>query len=166
MEPFTVASDPGSIVDGPSEEARDQASSLAVTEAKQMAGMDREEQEEMNRLLANTGPDWKTRVRQNPRANEKFQELYESALPTLDMNAIQAKVMVNNIRMIERIEQLIMIEERRFDAIIREIDRHRLTQQQLSNSVRDVLDAEFNIVSPKISEQKTTTQKPTTQNAA
>ena len=142
-----------------SEKARDEASSLAVIEAKQMTGMDREEQEEMKRLLANTGPDWETRVEQNPRANEKFQELYQSAWPTLDMDAIQAKVMRSNLGMIERIEQLIMIAERRFDAVIREIDRHRLAQQQLSNSVQDALDAEFKIVTPEISEQKTTTQK-------
>ena len=63
---------------------------------------------------------------QNPRANEKYQELWASAKSTLDVNAIQAKVVIDEIDTIERIESLIMIAERRFDSVIRELDRHRM----------------------------------------
>jgi hypothetical protein len=42
------------------------------------------------------------------------------------MDAIQAKVMVREFDTIEQIENLIAITERRFDAIIHEMDRHRL----------------------------------------
>jgi len=142
-----------------SDAADKEASSLATDEAKLMEGMDEETKNEMNEFLNNdSGLSWEEMAAQNPRANEIFQELYESAKSMLDMNAMQAKVMIYNLDTIERIEHLIMIEERRFDAVIREIDRHRFTQKQL-NSVQDVLDAEFKIVTPKINGRKTSTKK-------
>ena len=47
-------------------------------------------------------------------------------MSNLDMDAIRAKVMLFEFDKIERIENLIAITERRFDAIIHEMDRHRL----------------------------------------
>src|SRR5215813_8654631 len=69
---------------------------------------------------------WEKLVAQNPRANEKFQALWASAMSNLDMDAIQAKIMLCQFDKIEQIENLIAIAERRFDAIIREMDRRRL----------------------------------------
>jgi hypothetical protein len=47
-------------------------------------------------------------------------------MSNLDMDAIQAKVMLREFDKIEQIENLIAITERRFDTIIREMDRHRV----------------------------------------
>ena len=141
------------------EKANDKASTLATEKAKLKEGMDQEQKEEMNRLMSNdSGLTWEELVAQNPRANEKFQELYQSALDTVDPNPIQAKVMIRHLDKIEQIQHLIMITQRRFDAIIHEMDRHRFTQKQL-NSVQDVLDAEFKIASPKINGHKTANKK-------
>jgi len=41
---------------------------------------------------------------------------------------LHAEIMVRELDTIERIERLIAIKEQRFDAIIREIDRHRLVR--------------------------------------
>ncbi len=101
---------------------------------------------------------WETLVKQNPRANEKFQEFWASAMSTLDMDAIQAKVMVRHFDTIERIERLIMIAERRFDAVIREMDRHRVTQKQ-RDSVQDVEEAEFKTVKPTMIVRKISNKK-------
>jgi hypothetical protein len=111
------------VSEAASDAADDKATSLATAEAELMEGS---EKEEMDRLLKDDSLTWEKLVAQNPRANEKFQELWASALSNLDMDAIQAKVMLREFDKIEQIENLIAITERRFDAIIREMDRHRV----------------------------------------
>jgi hypothetical protein len=139
-----------------SDDADCQASSRAVAEAELMEGA---EKEEMNRLLdSDSGLSWEARVEQNPRANEKFQELYSSARSSLDMNAIQAKVLRENLNTIERIDNLIMIAQRRIDEVIRELDRHRIMQKQL-NSFQDREAPKFGAVEPKLIEGKITNRK-------
>jgi len=139
--------------------ACDQASSLAEAEAKHIKGMSEEDKAEMDCLLSDNSPlDWETRVAQNPRANKKFQELYQLAWQTRDMDQIQAKVMITHFRTIERIEQLIVIAENRFDTVIREIDRHRFMHKQL-NGLKRVEDAEFTVVTPKTIGGETSNKK-------
>ena len=82
------------ISDDASEAANEEATSLAKAEAELMEGT---EKEEMNRLLDDDSLSWEEKVAQNPRANEKFQELWSSAMSNLDMDAIQAEVMVRRI---------------------------------------------------------------------
>ena len=77
---------------------------------------------------------------------------------TLDMNAIQAKVMRYNMHIIERIENLIMIAQRRIDEVIRELDRHRIRRKQL-NSFQDREGSKFEVVEPKLIEGKATNKK-------
>ena len=139
-----------------SDDADCQAASRAIAEAKLMEGA---EKEEMNRLLdTKSGVSWESLVEQNPRANEKFQALYSRARSTLDMNAIQAKVMRYNMHIIERIENLIMIAQRRIDEVIRELDRHRIRRKQL-NSFQDREGSKFEVVGPKLIEGKATNKK-------
>ena len=102
----------------------------------------------MDRLLHDDSLSWEERVAQNPRANEKFQELWASAMSDLDMDAIQAKVMVRKFDTIEQIENLIATTERRFDAIIHEMDRHRLMRVHFVGAEK-----------PKMIEQKITNKK-------
>jgi hypothetical protein len=110
------------VSDAASDAANKEATSLAKAESEQMKGS---EKEEMERFLDDDSLSWEELVAQNPRANEKFQELWASAMSHLDMDAIQAEIMLRHFDKIERIENLIAIAERRFDAIIREMGRRR-----------------------------------------
>ena len=136
--------------------ANDKASSIAEADPQLFEGP---EKEEMTRLLSSDSElSWEELVAQNPRANKKFQKFWASAKATLDMDTIQANIMKNEIDTIERIERLIVIAEQRFDAVIREVDRHRVTQKVLS-SVQDVKEAEFKTFNPKSIVRKITNEK-------
>jgi len=136
--------------------ADDRASSRATAEAELVKGPIKEE---MDRLLdTDSGLSWETLVEQNPRANEKFQELYSSACSSLDLNSIQTEVMLSNFHRIEPIENLIVISQRRFDEVIRELDRHRFMQKQL-HSFQDRRGPKLESVEPKMIEGKTTNEK-------
>jgi hypothetical protein len=138
------------------DDVNDEASSLAEAEAELLEGT---EKEAMDRLLDNnSGLSWEKRVAQYPRANEKFQELWTSAKATLNIDKIQANVIVPNLDMIERIKHLIIVDQQRFDAIIRELDRHRVTQN-LRNRNQRVDDVKFRIVKPEASIRKITNKK-------
>jgi hypothetical protein len=138
------------------EDVNDQACSRAEADTELMEGT---EKEAMNKLLdSESGLSWETRVEQNPRANEKFQELWSAAKSTLNMDLIQAKVLRCNLDTIERIENLIMVAQRRVDEVIRELDRHRIMQKQL-NSFQDREGSKFEIVGPRMIEGKTTNKK-------
>lgn len=139
------------------DDVNDKASSLAEAAAELLEGT---EKEEMDKLLDSTSElSWETLMAQNPRANEKYQKLWASAKATLDINEIQAKVMLRNLDTIERIEHLITIEEQRLDAVIRELDRHRGMQKHLDSNVKDVEEAKFKIVKPKTTIRKITNKK-------
>ena len=133
------------VSDDASEAANEEATSLAEAEMELMEGT---EKEEMDRLLHDDLLSWEELVAQNPRANEKFQELWASAMSNLDMDAIQAEVMVREFDTIEQIENLIATTERRFDAIIHEMDRHRLMRVHFVEAEK-----------PKMIEQKITNKK-------
>jgi hypothetical protein len=136
--------------------ANDKASSLAEAEPELMEGP---EKEEMSRLLSSDSDlSWESLATQNPRAYEKFQNFWASAKATLDMEKIQADVMVRGLDTIERIERLIMLAEQRFDAIVRELDRHRITQK-LRDGVQEAEEAEFKTVITKPNIRKITSKK-------
>jgi hypothetical protein len=71
------------------------------------------------------------------------------------MDLIQARVMRHNLDMIEQIENLIMIAQRRIDEVVRELDRHRIMQKQ-HNSFQYREGPKFGAVEPKLIEGKTT----------
>jgi len=109
-----------------SADANDQACALAEAQPELMEGTE-EEKEEMKKLLdSDSELSWETRVAQYPRANEKFQKFWASAESTLDKDAIQAKIMIDELDTIEQFEHFITIAQQRFDAVIREMDRHRV----------------------------------------
>jgi hypothetical protein len=142
--------------DDVSDVADDQAATRATSEARRVEGAIKEE---MNRLLVTDSElSWETLVEQNPRANEKFQELYSSAWSSLDTNSIQATVMMDNFGTFEQIDKLIAIEQRRMDEVIRELDRHRFMQKQL-NSFQDRQGSKLETVGPKMIEGKALNKK-------
>ena len=113
-----------SVSDIAQDDADSEATILARAEAETLKGT---EKEQMDRLINDeTELSWEELVVQNPRANEIFQELWQKAREDLDMDAIQARVVVQKFDTIERIESLISNAERRYDTIIREMDRHRV----------------------------------------
>jgi hypothetical protein len=83
-----------------------------------------------------------------PRAAERYMKLWQVARSALDLNEIQATAIIDGIDSFERIEALIMIAERRFDAIIRELDRHR-TIQNLNSDIQNS-QAEIKAVEPRM----------------
>jgi hypothetical protein len=105
------------------------ASSLVKADPELMSGTE-EQKQEMSRLMnPNYGPSWEARQARFPRAAERYKKLWEGTRSTLNLTELQAVIMVREIETIERIENLIAIEERRFDSIIREFDRHRMMQK-------------------------------------
>jgi hypothetical protein len=138
------------------QDVNDQASSRAEAEIELMEGS---EKEEMDKLVdSDSSLSWEAAMAKYPRANERYQELWSSAKSALNMDLIQARVMRNNLDMIERIDNLIMIAQRRIDEVIRELDRHRIMQKQL-NSFQDREGSKFEVVGPKMIEGKTTNKK-------
>jgi hypothetical protein len=134
------------------EETNDLATPLAEDQAQLMEGS---EKEEMDRLLdSNSELSWEARVAKYPHANEKFQKLWSAAKSTLNMDLIQARVLRRNLDTIERIENLVLIAQRRIDEVIRELDRHRVIRKQL-NSLRDSEGPKLKVVEPKLIEGKT-----------
>ena len=132
------------------------AASRAAREASLVEGAIKEE---MDRLLdTDFKLSWETLVEQNPRANKKYQELYLSARSSLDKNSIQATVMIQNFDKIEQIDNSIVIAQRRFDEVIRELDRHRFMQKQL-NSFQDRQGSKLETVEPKMIEGKALNKK-------
>jgi hypothetical protein len=66
--------------------------------------------------------------------------------------------MRSNLHLIEQIENLIVIAQRRIDQVMRELDRHRLTQKQL-NSFQDRAAYKVGAFEPKLIEGKATNKK-------
>jgi hypothetical protein len=103
----------------------DEASSRAEKEAKFLEGT---EKEQMDKLLDASVLEWEERVALYPRANDKFQALWSKAKSGLNIDLMQARVFINNLDTIERIESLIASAQRRIDEVIRELDRHRIVR--------------------------------------
>ena len=140
-----------------SEKATDESMSLAEAKTELMEGPDKEE---MEALLDDSDPgyDWDTQVSKYPRANKKFQELCSSAKSTLNIDLIQANGVETNLDMIERINNLIMIAQRRIDEVVRELDRHRFMQAQLS-SIQDRQESKLTTGRPKLIDGKALNKK-------
>jgi hypothetical protein len=108
--------------------ADEKATSLVEGDPGLMNGS-KEQKQEMERLLdPNSHLSGEDQKSQFPHAFERYMKLWETARSTLNLNEIQAMVIIDGIDSIERIEALIMIAERRFDTVIRELDRHRMVQ--------------------------------------
>jgi hypothetical protein len=139
-----------------SDEVNEKVSPLAEAKANLLEGTDKED---MERLLdPNAELSWEQLTEKYPRANEKYQKLWASAEATLNIDEIQARVMVDNLDTIERIEHLIIIEQTRLDAVVRELDRHRVTLR-LHNGDQRIEEAKFKIVKSKTAIRKTTNKK-------
>ena len=95
---------------------------------------------------------------QNRWANKKYQELWSAVKSTLDVNLIQGEVLNKNLKMIERINDLILIAQRRIDEVMRELDRHRFMQAQL-NSFQDRQESKLANGGPKLIEGKALNKK-------
>lgn len=129
------------------DDVNEKASSLAEADPKFMEGTEKEK-EEMEKLRS---PDselsWDELTEKYPRANEKFQKLWAAAESTLDKDLIQASIIISELDTIERIEHFIAIAQRRYDAVIREFDRHRFIQDQ-RESIQNAVEAEFKTIKP------------------
>lgn len=140
-----------------SDRVNNRATSIAESDPELMEGTQKEK-EEMEMLLSlDSELSWEERVQKFPRANDKFQKFWAAAEATLDKGEIQAQMIVHELDKIERIEQFIATAQRRYDAVIRELDRHRLIQDQ-RNSVQNVVEGEFKTLPsatiPKITKKK------------
>lgn len=126
----------------------EQASSLAEANPELKEGT---EKEEMNKLLdSNSLLSWEERMERYPRANEKYEKFWAEAESTLDKDLIQANIVIRELNKIERIEHFIVIAQRRYDAVIRELDRHRFMQNQY-DSIQNVVESEVKTVDSTVS---------------
>jgi hypothetical protein len=105
------------------------ASSLVRANPELHSGTEEEKQEMVELLSHNSMVSWQDREARYPRAASKYNKLREAARQTLDLTEIEARIVVDHLDTIERLEALIMIEQRRFDSIIREIDRRRMMRE-------------------------------------
>lgn len=125
----------------------DKASSLAEADPKLREGTEKEK-EEMEKLLnSDSELSWDELMEQYPRANEKFQKSWNAAEATLNKDLIQAELIIDELDTIERIDQFMAIAQRRYDGVIRELDRHRFIQNQ-RDSIHNAVEAEFKIIKP------------------
>jgi hypothetical protein len=135
------------LADKAGREIEQKVSWMAVIDPKLREGTE-SEKEEMEKLLdPDSELDWDELIEQYPRANEKYEKFLSAAKARLDENLIQAKIVVMQLSTIEQIERLNAIAQHRYDAIIREFDRHRLVQNQLE-SVKNVIEGKLNTIKP------------------
>ena len=125
----------------------EKASSLAGADPKLMEGTEKEKEEWKKLLSSDSELSWEELVEQNPRAYKKFQKFWAAAESTLDKDLIQAEIIIRELDTIERIEHFIAIAQRRYDAVIRELDRHRFIQNQ-RDSIQNAVEAEFKTIKP------------------
>lgn len=78
--------------------------------------------------------------------------------PSDNIDLIQGRVLRNRLDMIEQIDNLIAMAQRRIDEVIRELDRHRFMQKQL-NSFQDRQGSKLETVEPKMIEGKALNKK-------
>jgi len=83
----------------------------------------------------------------NDTAAARIEAVFATAGVTMD--AVHAKTMVLRIDEIERIDRMTMLAERRRDATLHEIDRHRMDfAQRLRRAVDAAEEAEFKVIAP------------------
>ena len=130
------------------------ASSLVEAGPELNSGTE-EQRQEMAKLLNPNSPfTWQARKARYPRAAARYDELWEAARLTLNLAEIQAEIVVAHLDTIERLEALIMIEERRFDSIIREFDRRRM-MRQLRHDLHNPEKAKIKTIDTKVICNKT-----------
>ncbi len=78
--------------------------------------------------------------------------------PSNNIDLIQGRVLRDRLDMIERIDNLIAMAQRRIDEVIRELDRHRFMRLQL-NSFQDRQGSKLETVEPKMIEGKALNKK-------
>jgi hypothetical protein len=128
-------------------EINEEASSVAEANPKLMEGTNQGKEEMAKLLTEDSDLSWQQLGEKYPRADEKYQKFWRAAESTLNKDSIEAKILINNLDTIERVDQLIATAQRRLDTVIREIDRHRFVQHQFESS-RNVVNAEFKRIEP------------------
>jgi hypothetical protein len=108
-----------------------------------------QEQDEMTELQDLSKLSLETLIKEYMRVVKEPCKPRKAVVAAPNIHAIQAEVIVAEMDTIERIEHLIAIAERRFDAVIHEVDRHRITQKMLDNVQQVVREAEIKTFSPK-----------------
>jgi hypothetical protein len=136
------------------DKVNDEASERAERETKLLNFPEKEKEEMDNLLDSNSELTWEESMAKYPRANDKFQVLWSKAKSDLNVDLIQARVIISNLDTVERIEALIAITQRRIDEVIRELDRHRVIRAQLKKFAIEAT----NVVQPKIITGKVITQ--------
>jgi hypothetical protein len=77
------------------------------------------------------------------------------SLDNFTIDSIYAQALVKQFDSIERIDQMIMVLERRRNSVFREIDRHSMSfSRALRDNVDKIEDAEFEEVEPEIDSPK------------
>jgi hypothetical protein len=118
------------LADQVADAADRQAVALAKDAMESLQGAEKEDMDRFRRSELR----WDERAAAHPRANEKLQELMAAAESTLNMDLVHAGVIRTHLDSIRQIEALIGAAQRRFDEIMRELDRHRMMQKHFSNS--------------------------------
>jgi hypothetical protein len=91
---------------------------------------------------------------------EELREILITNKSNIDVNKIQATVIVRRLDTIERIEHLIAIGEGRRNTTLREIERHRAALAQvLRESIRQIEDTELKVIGPPIVAAETPNQE-------
>jgi hypothetical protein len=132
--------------------ADDEATSRVEADPELMNGSNEQKQERERFLESSANSSFEAQKAKYPRAAERHRKLWEAARSTLNLNEIQATAMIDEINSIERIEALVMNAERRVDAVIRELDRHR-TMQNLHYDMRNS-QAKLKTVEPRLIDEK------------
>jgi hypothetical protein len=92
----------------------------------------------------------KERLQKDPAVVEKLRKVRESVQSKLDMEHIAAEEFVGVLDVIERIDHLISIAERRRNAVLHEIDRRRAVfAQRVREKLHEIEDADFQTIETK-----------------
>ena len=92
----------------------------------------------------------KERLQEEPAVVEKLRKVRESVQSELDLEHIAAEEFVGVLHDIERIDNLISIAERRRNAVVHEMDRHRAEfAQRMREKLHEIEDADFQTIETK-----------------
>jgi len=92
----------------------------------------------------------KERLQEDPAVVEKLRKVRKSVQSELDMEHIAAEEFVGVLHDIERIDNLISIAERRRNAVVHEMDRHRAEfAQRMREKLHEIEDADFQTIETK-----------------
>jgi hypothetical protein len=129
--------------------AAHEASLLAEADPELNSGTEEQKQEMAKLFNPDSEFSWEDRQARYPRAAAKYGKLCEAARLTLNPTEIQAEIVVEHIDTIERLEALIVIEQRRLDSILRELDRRRM-MRELRHDLHNAEKAKIKTVETKM----------------